>query len=129
MLYKLPHSSSAVFEKAKDIFTLSQGLSEYVRGELAALKKDGNENQELYITGDIIQQSTLLLPEIINAEQKEYSSDRAKHIASVKHLTSRIYKTCERLETSLTTGKDFVWMIRKDIRKFQKLQIHWRLTL
>src|SRR5690554_928642 len=129
MLYKLPHSTSPVFEKAKEIFTLSRGLSEYLRNELAALKKDGNENQELYITGDIIQQSTLILPEIIHAEQKEFSSDKAKHVASVRLLTSRIYKTCERLEKSLTANKDFVWMLRKEIKKFQKLQKHWRLTL
>lgn len=130
MLYKLPSSQSPVYRKAKDILSLTQSIFEYLRQDLASLKKDGKENPGIYFTGDMLQQSVNLFPEIINAERKTYLSEKERHAASVKDLTNRIYKSCIRLEKSLSKdGKDFIGLLRSELKRFLKLQKCWRLTL
>ena len=51
-------------------------------------KPDGSENKHIYFSGDIVQQSVSLAPEIVNAELERYSDKKHKHIASVKRLTA-----------------------------------------
>jgi len=129
MLYKLPSSQSPVYQKAKDIFALARRISDYFQHDLAALRKDGNESPGIYFTGDVVQKTVRLFPEIINAEQKTSTTEKIKHATSVSHLTQQIYHSCMRLEKSLTNGKEFVEMFRKELKRFQKLQKKWRLTL
>jgi len=44
-------------------------------------------------------------------------------------LSNLLYKNCERLEKVNSNGKDFLPLLRKELKKFRKLQHTWRLTL
>jgi hypothetical protein len=120
---------SPIHKKALDIFTLSNQISKYIVPDLAKLQSDGFEDPNIYFTGDIIQQSNSLVPEIVQAESKIFSEDRHQHILSISHLTSVIDKNCERLERINSNGKDFLPLLRNEIKKFRKLQHIWMLTL
>lgn len=122
-------SISPFYNKAIDIFTISSHISKYLEQDLAPLKSNGFEDQNIYLTGDIIQQSISLAPEILKAESKTIQEDKYKHVASLNQLTSILYKNCERLEKANTNGKDFLTMLRKEIKKFRALQHQWILTL
>jgi len=50
-------------------------------------------------------------------------------VASVTHLTNLLYKNCERLERTHSNGRDFLPVLRKELKKFRKLQRTWMLTL
>ena len=120
---------SPIHKKALDIFTLSHQISRYLIPDLAKLQSNGLEDPTIYFTGDIIQQSNSLVPEIVQAENKPFSEDRQQHILSISNLTSVLDKNCERLESINSNGKEFLPILRNEIKKFRKLQRVWMLTL
>lgn len=122
-------SELPVYKKALDIFALSQNISSYLNYDLSALKEDGSEDSNIYFSGDIVQQSVSLVPEIVNAEMERFSDRKYKHIDSLKRLTNRLYKNSYRLERSNSNGKDFLPILRNELKKFKKLQRNWLLTL
>lgn len=131
MLYNTPPNLSElpIYKKALEIFSLSQHISAYLNHDLSALKVDGTEDTNIYFSGDIVQQSVSLVPEIVNAELGKHSDKKYKHIASLKRLTNRLYKNAYRLEHANSNGKDFLPILRRELKKFKKLQSSWMLTL
>ena len=122
-------SNIPLYQKAMDIFILSRSISTYLNDDLCVLNLDGTENNEIYFSGDIVQQSSSLAPEIINAERERFSDKKHKHIESLDRLTHRLYNNCKRLESSKSNGKDYLPILRKELKKFKKLQRTWMLTL
>ena len=98
---------SPIYKKAIDIFMLSRRIADYLSEDLAVIKNDGSENPHIYFSGDIVQQSVSLGPEILKAEQQSMSEAKHKHAASVSRLASTLYKNCERLEHASSNGTDF----------------------
>ena len=122
-------SDLPIYKQAVQIFTLSRSISSYLNQDLAYLYEDGKEDHNIYFSGDIVQQSESLAPEIINAELQRHSDKKYKHIASVRRLTNRLYRNCKRLETCNSNGKDYLPLLRRELKKFRQLQSTWMLTL
>jgi len=122
-------SDLPVYKKALEIFVLSQNISSYLNHDLSSLKPDGSEYQDIYFSGDIVQQSVSLAPEILNAELQRYSDKKHKHLASLRRLTNKLYKNSYRLERTHSNGKDFLPILRSELKKFKKLQRSWMLSL
>jgi len=129
--YKIPShlSNLPLYKKAVEIFILSRSISTYLNQDLCGLNADGFEDHNIYFTGDIIQQSSNLAPEIINAERERFSDNRYKHIERLNRLTYRLYKNCRRLESVKSNGKDYLPLLRNELKKFRQLQHNWMLTL
>ncbi|MFD2550271.1 hypothetical protein ACFSQP_00455 [Bizionia sediminis] len=120
---------SPIYQKAIDIMSLSHSISNYLHQDLAHLQADGSENAYIYFSGDIIQQSVSLAPEIAKAEEARFSDKKYKHIATVKRLTRLLNKTIKRLEQCNSNGKDYLPLLRSELKKFKQLQHTWTLTL
>ena len=131
MNYFTPNNKhiSPIHKKAIEIFTLSSKISNYLVPDLARLQSDGSEDPSIYFTGDIIQQSNSLVPEIVQAESKYFSEERHQHLVSISHLTNVLDKNCDRLERINSNGKEFLPLLRNELKKFRKLQHSWMLTL
>ena len=131
MLPNVPKNlpQSLLYQKAMEIFRLSRSISHYFVDDLNYLQNDGRENPGIYFTGDIVQQSVSLAPEILKAESQDFWEDKHRHVASVTHLTDMLYKNCERLERTHSNGRDFLPVLRTELKKFRKLQRSWMLTL
>lgn len=112
-----------------EIIQLAKHISYYLIHDLAPLQMNGKENPDIYLTGDIIQQSVSLGPEILKAENHPLQDEKDKYAASVQHLSNRLYQSCKRLQHTQSNGNDFLPLILKEIRKFRKLQYSWRLNL
>ncbi|HZH88547.1 MAG TPA: hypothetical protein VFD78_05145 [Chitinophagaceae bacterium] len=126
--FKNSHAS-LMYNKAMDIFQLATQISSYIVHDIAPLQRNGKEDPNIYFTGDIIQQSVSLGPEILKAESQPYQDDRFKYASSVMRLSNRLYNNCKRLQKVNSNGKDFLPLMLKEIRKFRKLQSTWHLTL
>src|SRR5690606_28536703 len=131
MSYPIPSHlpEMPLYKKAIEIIILSRSISTYLNQDLAYLKPDGSEDTDIYFSGDIVQQSTSLAPEIVNAEMERHSDKKYKHIASLERLTNLLYKNCKRLEKSHSNGRDYLPILRRELRKFRRLQHTWMLTL
>ena len=96
---------------------------------MCVINPDGTEDSNIYFTGDIVQQSSNLAPEIINAERERFSDKKHKHIESIERLTYHLDKNCKRLENTKSNGKDYLPILRNELKKFRKLKHDWMLTL
>jgi hypothetical protein len=123
------YPKSPFYIKAQEIFTLSRGIASYVIEDITFRDPHNHEDPTLYLTGDIIQQSVSLGPEILKAEQLLFQEEKYKHIASVERLSKLLYVNCKRLEKIHSNGKDFLPILRKELKKFKSLQNTWLLTL
>lgn len=122
-------SDLPIYKQAMQIFVLSRSISTYLSQDLSYLYEDGQEDKNIYFSGDIVQQSVSLAPEIINAELHRHTDKKHKHAASVRRLTNRLYRNCKRLETCNSNGKDYLPLLRRELKKFRQLQKTWMLTL
>src|SRR5690554_6575735 len=106
MSYNLPShlSDLPIYKKAMDIVALCQSISSYLNQDLSRLNEDGTEDNHIYFSGDIVQQSTSLTPKIINVERESCSDKKYKHLESLDRLISRLYNNCKRLERSNSNG-------------------------
>jgi len=120
---------SPIHKKALEIFMISSRISKYLSQDLAPLQNNGYEDPNIYFTGDIVQQSISLVPEIVKAESKTFSEEKHQHVLSLSRLTNVLYKNCERLEKTNSNGKEFLPILRNELKKFKKLQHIWMLTL
>lgn len=120
---------SPIYDKAIEILTLSRSISTYLVDDFVSNTSSYEEHPGIYFSGDIIQQSNSLAPEILKAESHLFQEDRIKHIASLERLTMSLTRNCDRLEKFQSNGKDFLPILRKEIKKFRKLQRTWMMTL
>ncbi len=118
-----------LYKKALEIFTLSRSVSNYLIHDMALLKDNGEEDPHIYFTGDIIRHSDALAPRIIKAENQTFQDDRIKQANSLIHITNTLYRNCERLEQTGSNGKEFLALLRKELKKFKHLQHSWIMTL
>ena len=123
------YPKSPFYIKAQEIFTLSRGIASYLIEDITFRDPHNHEDPTLYLTGDIVQQSVALGPEILKAEQHLFQQDKHKHIASVERLSKLLYVNCKHLEKTHSNGKDFLPILRKELKKFRTLQHTWSLTL
>ncbi len=122
-------SDSPIYKQAMVVFTLSRSISTYLNQDLASLYEDGSEDASIYVTGDIIQQSENLFPNIIHAELEPFSERKQEYLISLKKLTNKLHKNCIRLENCRSNGREYLPLLRKEIKKFVHLQKTWMLTL
>jgi hypothetical protein len=120
---------SPVYRQAIEILNISRRISHYLVQDLAVLKQNGKEDEDIYFSGDIVQQSISLVPNILKAESEPFAEEKHKYAASVTRLTNLLYKNCERLELSNSNGREFLRVLRYELKKFRKLQRIWKLTL
>ncbi len=121
--------NKVLYKKAFEILKLSRSISAYLVHDLAPLQNNGNENPFVYFTGDIIRQSDSLVPIIKNAESQVFQDDRIKYANSLINHTNKLYKNCKRLEKSDSNGIEFIALLRKELRKFKRLQRNWMMSL
>lgn len=131
MYYGIPShfSKMPLYQKAMDIIMLSRSISTYLNDDLNHLNPDGTEDANIYFTGDIVQQSTNLAPEIINAQRERHSDKKHKHLQSLDRLTNKLYSNCRRLERSKSNGRDYLPLLKGELKTFRKLQRSWMMTL
>lgn len=131
MNYNIPThlSELPIYQKAMEILVLSRSISTYMSHDLAYLKPDGKEDDHIYFSGDIVQQSESLAPEIEKAQAERFSDRKHKHIASLERLTHRLHLNCNRLQHCNSNGKDYLPLLQKELRKFKRLQRVWMMTL
>lgn len=119
----------AFYNKAQEICTLSKAISEYLSKDLSSLTSSGSENPFIYFSGDIVQQSVCLSEEIVKAERSTRSEKRHLHIQTLRWLTYRLIQNCKRLEHCHSDGRDFMPILKKELRKFKSLQGRWAMML
>jgi len=122
-------SELPIYQKAIDILVLSRNISTYLNQDLSYLRQDGTEDANIYFSGDIIQQSESLAPEIEKAQAELCTDKKSKHLDALERLIHRLHLNCNRLQHCNSNGKDYLPILQKELKKFKRLQRNWMLTL
>lgn len=118
-----------LYKKALEILSLSRNISQYLHYEMGPLTSEGKDHPTIYLTGDIILHSNFLGVSILDAENESLSENRDKHLTAIEIWAYRLHKNSERLEHHSSSGKDFVRLLRHELRKFRVLHRKWMQTL
>lgn len=131
MNYNIPShlSELPLYQKAIEILVLSRNISTYLNQDLSYLRHDGSEDSNIYFSGDIIQQSESLVPEIEKAQAELCSYKKHKHLDALERLTHRLHLNCNRLQQCNSNGKDYLPILQIELKKFKRLQRSWMMTL
>ena len=131
MNYNIPShlSEMPIYQKAIDILVLSRNISTYLNQDLSYLRHDGSEDSNIYFSGDIIQQSESLAPEIEKAQAELCSYKKHKHLDALERLIHRLHLNCNRLQHCNSNGKDYLPILQNELKKFKRLQRSWMMTL
>ncbi len=120
---------SAFHKKALEISAMSKAISEYLSADLSALSPNGNENPFIYFSGDIVQQAVSLSEEIAKAERCSGLEKKQLHVQTLRWLTYRLIQNCKRLELCNSNGRDFMPVLKRELKKFKSLQRRWAMML
>ena len=120
---------SSLHKKTQDIIRLSKAISAYLMNDLAPLSANGSEDPNIYFSGDIVQQSICLYEEIIKAERTAIADKKYMHSRTLRWLTYRLTQNCKRLEQCNSNGKVFMHILRRELKKFERLHEYWMLSL
>lgn len=60
--------------------------------------------------------SDALATRIIAAENEHFQDDRIRQALSLENVTYKLIKTCERLERVESNGRDFLLLLRKELK-------------
>lgn len=112
-----------------DILVLSRSISTYIGQDLSYLRSDGSEDTNIYFSGDIVQQSQSLAPEIEKVQAEHCAVKKHKHLAALERLVHRLHLNCNRLQHCNSNGKDYLPILQNELKKFKRLQRHWMMTL
>ena len=120
---------NSLLQKAQHIGRLSKAISAYLMNDLVSLGANGSENPNIYFSGDIVQQSICLSEEIIKAERTLVPYKKYMHACTLRWLTYRLMQNCKRLEQCNSNGKNFIQILKIELKKFKRLHKYWMLTL
>ncbi|MFL2623623.1 MAG: hypothetical protein ACJ0P6_03905 [Flavobacteriaceae bacterium] len=120
---------NSLLQKAQNIGRLSKAISAYLMNDLVSLGANGSENPNIYFSGDIVQQSICLSEEIIKAERTLVPHKKYMHACTLRWLTYRLMQNCKRLEQCNSNGKNFIQILKIELKKFKRLHKYWMLTL
>ena len=115
----------AVYKKSEYIGLLSKKISDYLSTDLSALGTNGSEDPNIYFSGDIVQQSTSLSQEIIKLQQTLISDEKYVHAHKLRWLIYRLIQNCKRLEKCSSNGRDFMLILKRELKKLKALYKDW----
>ncbi len=112
-----------IYQKAIEILALSRRIADY----LTDGKNDWHipDDHPVCFAGDMITYSSKLAPNIEAAETQENQFSRYRHMMLLKKFTNRLVRQSERLERQTIDGKDYVALLRNELKKFKRLQLLW----
>ncbi len=120
---------SPLYYKSLEILHLARHISNYLTDDLSPLKSNGEENQQVYLTGDIVQQSFSIGPHILKAEKHAFQDEKHRHVTSALLLSNKLYRSCKKLENVNSNGKEYLPIILKEIKRFRKSLHQWLVVL
>ena|SRR5210317_847996 len=110
-----------LYKKSLDVFNLSRKVASYITDDkdLISMYRSGNRSDNY--ADNLVLNAFRLVPKVAEAESEENSMAKLRYARSLRYYIDRIYKSCLQLENSKIHGKDFVVMLRQELRSLRKI--------
>lgn len=112
-------SELIIYKKALAIFQLSRRIAYYITDDkdVISMYKSGSVSDNY--ADNLVMNAYRLVPKIVEAEIQDNRSIKLKLAKSLRYFIERIYQDCLKLESIKIKGKDFVRLLRKELKKLQ----------
>ncbi len=110
-----------IYKKSIDIFKLYRRIASYITDDkdLISMYRSGSKSDNY--ADNLVINAFRLVPKIVETESQENSSLKLKYAKSLRYYIDLIYKNCLQLENTKIQGKDFVKMLRNELKSFRKI--------
>lgn len=110
-----------IYKKSIDIFKLSRDVASYVTDDkdIISMYRSGSKLDNY--ADNLVMNAFRLVPKIVETETQENPSLKLKYAKSLRYFIDRIYHDCIKLESTKIQGKDFVQLLRKELKSLQKI--------
>jgi len=116
-------SELIIYKKALAIFQLSRRVAAYITDDkdVISMYKSGSISDKY--ADNLVMNAYRLVPKIVETEIQGNKNLKLELAKSLRYFIERIYKDCLKLESIKIQGKDFVRLLRKELKKLQVIHI------
>ncbi|PCH54117.1 MAG: hypothetical protein COC22_00885 [Flavobacteriaceae bacterium] len=110
-----------IYQKSLDVFKLSRHVASYLTDDkdLISMYRSGEKSDNY--ADNLVMNAFRLVPKIVETEIQDNPSLKLKYAKSLRYFIDRIYNDCITLDTTILHGKDFLLMLRKELKILRKI--------
>jgi len=112
-----------IYQKSIDIFNLSSRIASYITNDKSMLSMYTSPKRSDRYADSLVMNSLGLVPKILETETEENPKLKLKYAKSLRFFIDVLYEDCLRLERSRIRGKDFIRMLRKELKSLRKIHM------
>lgn len=111
-----------IYQKSLDIFKLARHITSYITNDKDVLSMYMSDKISYRYADNLLMNALGLVPKIVETECQENPGLKLKYAVSLRYFIDGLYQNCLQLESTKIQGKDFVKLLRKELKNLR--QIH-----
>jgi len=119
--YSRDLGKSIFYQKSLAVFELARRVASYITDDkdMISMYRSGSKTDNY--ADNLVMNAYRLVPKIAEVEIQENPSEKIKYAQSLRYFIDRIYNDCITLENTIKQGKDFVQLLRKELKHLRKI--------
>ena len=118
-----------IYQKSLYIFKLARRITSYVTNDKDILSMYMSDKRSCRYADNLLMNALGLVPKIVETECQENPGLKLKYAQSLRYFIDGLYQNCLQLESTKIQGKDFVRLLRKELRHLRKIHKHYVKSL
>jgi hypothetical protein len=118
-----------IYQKSLYIFKLARRITSYITNDKDILSMYMSDKKSCRYADNLLMNALGLVPKIVETECQANPSLKLKYAQSLRYFIDGLYQNCLQLESTKIQGKDFVRLLRKELRHLRKIHKHYVKSL
>lgn len=118
-----------IYRKSLYIFKLVRRITSYITNDKDILAMYMSDKRSDRYADNLLMNALGLVPKIVETECQENPGLKLKYAVSLRYFIDGLYQNCLQLENTKIQGKDFVRLLRKELRLLRKIHKHYVKSL
>lgn len=114
-----------IYQKSMDIFKLSRHIASYISYDKDILSMHKSLKQADKYASNLVMDALGLVPKIAETENQKNPKLKLKYAKSIRYFIDQLYYDCKQLEHTKIQGKDFLKLLRKELKKLRVIHRHY----
>ena len=120
-----PHHNTVrnliIYQKSLDIFDLSRKIAAYITDDKNVISMYRSGSKSDNYADNLVMNAFRLVPKIAETESKKNADEKLKYAKSLRYYIDLLYKNCRQLESTKIQGKEFIGLLRHELKKLSKI--------
>jgi hypothetical protein len=112
---------SVFYQKSLAIFELARRVASYITDDkdMISMYRSGSKTDNY--ADNLVMNAYRLVPKVVEVEIQENPDKKLKYARALRYFIDRIYQDCLTLENTRIQGKDFVQILRSELKHLRKI--------